>query len=79
MSLTLISARWLITATTHDSRVRTIEHASVLVAQDGRIVEVGSTAELKQRLDITEWIELPNHLLAPGLINAHCHSAMTLL
>ena len=79
MSLTLISARWLITATTHDSRVKAIEDASVLVAQDGRIVEVGSTAELQQRLDITEWIELPNHLLAPGLINAHCHSAMTLL
>lgn len=83
MSLTLITARWIITpntsGTSGNTAVSTLANAAVLVADDGLIVAVGPTAELETRANIATRIDLPNHLLAPGLINAHCHSAMTLL
>lgn len=45
--------------------------------RDGRIVWIGPRAET-HRLSATEVRELPGMLLAPGLINAHGHAAMTL-
>jgi 5-methylthioadenosine/S-adenosylhomocysteine deaminase len=76
---TLISARWLVTASGTD--VTSIENGACLVGDDGRIVAVGSVDNLAERADAATAarVNLPNHLLAPGLINAHCHSAMTLL
>ncbi len=79
MPNTLISARWLITAMSNGGDVQTLENASILVSADGRIVDVGPTTELAARSGVSHRVELPNHLLAPGLINAHCHSAMTLM
>ncbi len=74
---TLISARWLITATANG--VRTIEHATLIFNEAGIIIALGSAAELANSENIANRIDLPNHLLAPGLINAHCHAAMCLL
>jgi 5-methylthioadenosine/S-adenosylhomocysteine deaminase len=77
--LTLISARWLITPTDHG--VTSIEHGACLVGDDGRILAVGTIDSLARRADAATAVRvsMPNHLLAPGLVNAHCHSAMTLL
>lgn len=76
---TLISARWLITPT--DNGVQTFEDGACLIGADGRIRAVGKKVALLQLPEaaLAEHVDLPNHLLAPGLINAHCHSAMTLL
>ncbi len=76
---TLLSARWLITPTLRG--VQAIEHGACLIGEDGRVVAVGSAAAVQQHPEATaaKPVALPNHLLAPGLINAHCHSAMTLL
>ena len=74
---TLVSARWLITATAHG--VRTIEHAALVFNEMGVITAIGSSADLDQSESVTRRIDLPDHLLAPGLINAHCHAAMSLL
>ncbi len=83
MPLTLITARWIITPITLNASapltVSAQENAAVLIGHDGFIVAVGPTDQLNQYADIAERLDLPNHLLAPGLINAHCHSAMTLL
>ncbi|WP_223483729.1 TRZ/ATZ family hydrolase [Pseudomonas sp. A-RE-19] len=51
------------------------EHA--LGIRDGRIVFIGPRA-VALKLNATEVRELPDMLLAPGLINAHGHAAMTL-
>ncbi|WP_460145073.1 TRZ/ATZ family hydrolase [Pseudomonas sp. S2_A02] len=51
------------------------EHA--LGIRDGRIVFIGPRAA-GLKLNATEIRELPDMLLAPGLINAHGHAAMTL-
>lgn len=52
----------------------TIERADVLADREtGRIVEVGDTAVGEETLDAE------GCLVVPGLVNTHCHAAMTLL
>ncbi len=52
----------------------TVREADVLAdSETGRIVEVGDTAAGETVLDAS------NGLVVPGLVNAHCHVAMTLL
>ncbi len=52
----------------------TIEEANVLVDREtGRIVEIGETARGDATLDAS------GSLVVPGLVNTHCHVAMTLL
>jgi 5-methylthioadenosine/S-adenosylhomocysteine deaminase len=77
MSSTLFTARYLITAT--DAGVTTIEHAAVLIDDAGLIVEVGSASHLLAKAAHATHVDLPAHILAPGLINAHCHAAMSLM
>ena len=77
MSSTLITARYLITPT--DEGVKTIEHAGVIIDEAGLITALGSADHLIGEGEFTKRIDLPHHILAPGLINAHCHAAMSLL
>jgi 5-methylthioadenosine/S-adenosylhomocysteine deaminase len=37
------------------------------------------TAEARLRYTAAETVSLPEHILTPGLINLHCHAAMTLM
>jgi 5-methylthioadenosine/S-adenosylhomocysteine deaminase len=74
---TLISARWLITATAKG--VISIENGACLVDANGTIAAVGKTDELIAGAHVAHHVELLDHLLAPGLVNAHCHAAMSLL
>ena len=53
------------------------EHAVRVV--DGRIDALLPAAEAVRRYPDDERIDLPEHVLMPGLINAHTHSPMTLL
>lgn len=45
---------------------------------DGRITGLGPMAEAPQADNFDSVLDLPNHLVMPGLINAHTHSAMVL-
>ncbi|MGA9399633.1 amidohydrolase [Haladaptatus sp.] len=52
----------------------TVERADVLVDQDeGTILDVGDVSDADETLDAE------GGLVIPGLVNAHCHAAMTLL
>jgi 5-methylthioadenosine/S-adenosylhomocysteine deaminase len=53
------------------------EHA--LAVADGRIKAIAPIAEMRARYAAAEVVELGNHILLPGLINLHCHAAMTLM
>ena len=55
-----------------------LEDAAVAVA-DGRIVAVGSAAELRRSHPDAPRLRRPGHVLLPGLVNAHTHAAMSLL
>ncbi len=45
----------------------------------GQIVDIGTAEDIGSRHRATKRIELDNHVLMPGLVNAHGHAAMTLL
>lgn len=70
----LIKARWIAPV---DPPELLPDHA--LVVTDGRITAVLPTAEAERSIEAQQTVELPTHLLIPGLVNAHTHAAMTLL
>jgi 5-methylthioadenosine/S-adenosylhomocysteine deaminase len=58
-------------------RVVLHEHAVAVAA--GRIVAVLPQAEALARFEAATVVRLDRHLLIPGLVNLHCHAAMTLM
>lgn len=71
----LISPRWI--ATVAPSGTVLSEHSVVL--REGRIEAVLPTAEARQAHPGAPETVLDEHLLTPGLVNAHTHAAMALL
>lgn len=51
----------------------------VVVVENGRIVDVGKSAELKQKYSGYEKIDAKGKVVIPGLVNTHQHAAMSLL
>lgn len=70
----LICARWVAPVELDD----VLEHYAVAVA-DGRIAAVLPQSEAAQSIEARETVRLDEHILIPGLVNAHTHAAMTLL
>ena len=54
-------------------------HDHSLAVKDGKIVGLLPTSEVKQRFQAEHEYTLPEHLLMPGLVNAHTHISMNLL
>jgi cytosine/adenosine deaminase-related metal-dependent hydrolase len=50
-----------------------IERDHAVLVEDGRIADVGPRATLEGRHGAAERIDLDDHLLMPGLVNAHQH------
>ncbi len=71
---TLICARWLLPIVPRDTVVE--NHA--IAISDGRIIEILPTQEATAQYQAQQLITLKDHILMPGLINAHGHAAMTL-
>lgn len=69
-----INARWLIPIEPADL---VLDHQAVLIQGD-RIAAVVTQAEADTRFRAKETIDLPNHVVLPGLINMHGHAAMSL-
>jgi 5-methylthioadenosine/S-adenosylhomocysteine deaminase len=71
----LIEARWIVPVEPHGVVLE--QHA---VAIDGnRIVAVLPITDARARYAPRERIELREHALIPGLVNAHTHNPMTLM
>ena len=70
----LIKPRWCVTGegqlTVHG------EHA--VAVTDGKIAAILPNAEAERLFQPSRSVERPGHILIPGLVNAHAHSAMTL-
>ncbi|HEX6614133.1 MAG TPA: TRZ/ATZ family hydrolase [Rhodanobacteraceae bacterium] len=71
----LIFARWVIPVEPHGV---VLEHHAVAV-HGGAIVAVLPGADAERAFEARERVELSEHALVPGLVNAHTHSPMTLL
>lgn len=66
------------TVLTMEPGVAPIEKGAVAIA-DGRIVEIGTAADLLEKAPTCEVLDAGNCLVMPGLVNTHSHLAMTLL
>ncbi len=71
----LISARWIVPV--QPDRVVLEDHA--VAVHGGAIVEVLPRDDASKKYAPHERVELPEHALIPGLVNAHTHNPMTLL
>lgn len=72
---TLISARWVVPI---EPEGLVLENHSVAV-HEGRILDVLPDAAAHERYHASEHISLGQHVLLPGLVNAHTHAAMSLM
>ncbi|MBL0165103.1 MAG: TRZ/ATZ family hydrolase [Xanthomonadales bacterium] len=70
-----IEARWVIPI---EPQGLVLEAHAVIVDAD-RIVAILPIAEARQRFEPRERVELGEHALIPGLVNAHTHNPMTLM
>jgi 5-methylthioadenosine/S-adenosylhomocysteine deaminase len=74
---TIISARWIVTV---NGDFDVLSDSSIVMLNE-RIDEIVPNSELTGREDLAgaTRIELGNHVLMPGLVNAHTHAAMSLM
>ena len=70
----LIHPEWLVPMT----KKGLIMSGQSLAIQHNKIIAIGDSESLKKEYTFKREITLKNHLLIPGLINAHGHSPMTL-
>ncbi len=71
----VIHATWVLPVDAQDSVLA--GHAVVIAG--GRIQDLLPSPEARRRYSTARELDLPEHLLIPGFVNAHTHSAMTLL
>ncbi|PKO25576.1 MAG: N-ethylammeline chlorohydrolase [Betaproteobacteria bacterium HGW-Betaproteobacteria-8] len=69
----VISARWIATISGG-----VLEHSSVVI-DDGKIIDVLPDDRVDELYTAGTRINLPEHVLMPGLINLHTHAAMSLM
>lgn len=75
MSQTLLLPRWIVPV--HPHGVTLTDHAIAMDA--GRIVAVLPRAEAEREYSQFTRVELADHVVIPGLVNLHTHSAMSLM
>jgi 5-methylthioadenosine/S-adenosylhomocysteine deaminase len=71
----LLTPRWIAPA----EPAGTVLHDHAVVLQGDRIQELLPTRLALERHPGAERVDLPDHLLIPGLVNLHSHAAMSLL
>lgn len=71
----IINARWIVPVVPEN---RLLEQCA-LVIRDGLIIALLPQDEAARRFKALQTVDLPNHVVIPGLVNAHGHAAMSLL
>ncbi|MAT52572.1 MAG: N-ethylammeline chlorohydrolase [Porticoccaceae bacterium] len=70
----LVNARWVLPVVPENA----LYSDCSLVVNQGRIVGLMPSAEARRRFHSRHTVDLDNHVLMPGLVNAHAHLAMSL-
>jgi cytosine/adenosine deaminase-related metal-dependent hydrolase len=76
MSSSLVRGRYVIARATSRAEVAVIEDGAVF-QRDGRIVEIGTYADLAGRHAADEVLGGPDTVVTPGFVNAHHHQGVT--
>jgi len=71
----LIEVRWLVPVEPHGV---VLEHHAVVIEGE-RVAGILPIADARKRYAPRERVELTEHVLMPGLVNAHTHNPMTLM
>ena len=71
----IIEASWLLPIIPHDTL---LQNQAVVIAS-GVIIDICPISSVCERYDATEFVQLNDHVLTPGLVNLHTHAAMSLL
>src|SRR5687768_11345971 len=71
----LIQPRWIVPVEPAGS----VLEGHAVAVRDGRIEAVLPCDKAFERYGAYERVELPEHVLIPGLVNAHTHAAMSLM
>lgn len=71
----IIEARWLCPVVPENTL---LEYQSVVI-QSGKIIDICATVLAEEQYQSNEVVQLAEHILIPGLINLHTHTAMTLM
>lgn len=71
----VVNARWIIPV---EPAGVTLDHHGVAI-RGGRIVDILPQDDARTRYDAHRTINLPDHVLIPGLVNLHAHCPMTLM
>ena len=71
----IIEARWLLPVIPHNIL---LEHQAVVIKQ-GAIIDICAITTAHERYQVSETVQLNDHVLMPGLINLHTHAAMNLM
>jgi len=71
----IVAPHWLIPV----EPAATILTNHVAVIRNGKILAIADRADARRQWPSSKWIERPDHVLIPGLINAHTHASMALL
>lgn len=71
----LIEARYIVPVEPFDT---TLEHHSIAI-RGGRIEAILPSDEARRLYLAREIVNLPEHIVTPGLVNLHTHAAMTLM
>ncbi|MEC8427753.1 MAG: TRZ/ATZ family hydrolase, partial [Pseudomonadota bacterium] len=71
----LIHARWIIPIIPENA----VLSDCALAIQDHEIVDILPSSEASKHYCAEQEVRLEQHVLMPGLVNSHCHSAMSLL
>ena len=70
-----VSANWVIPIVPEST---ILKNCSVIVSGE-TIIDICPSDDIASRYSVKEHVKLENHVLMPGLVNAHAHSAMALL
>ena len=71
----IIEARWLLPIIPHD----TLLQNQAVVIGSGVIVDICAISNVRERYEASEFVQLNDHVLMPGLVNLHTHAAMSLM
>ncbi len=71
----LINSRWIVPVVPEN---RVFENCALAIDQQ-KIVGIYPQAEAQTKFDALSVVDLADHILMPGLVNAHGHAAMSLL